>query len=125
MNAQNATTSNTHTNLISVGDLDFEEKVLKSTTPVIVDFWADWCSHCHALAPIYEKLSSEYTGKLLFAKLNGEDHPFTPPRYGIRGFPTLLIFNDGREIGRLVGPHPARLQRAIEGILAKVARVDP
>ncbi len=115
MHEQNATTQ---ANLFTVSDQDFAERVLKSTMPVIVDFWADWCVHCRALAPVYERLSNEYAGKVRFTKMNGEEFPLTPARYGIMGLPTLLIFKDGKEIGRLVGPHPSRLSRMIERVLA-------
>jgi thioredoxin 1 len=115
MNEQNATTQ---TNLFNVSDQDFEEKVLKSTMPVIVDFWAEWCVHCRALAPVYERLSNEYAGKLRFTKLDAEESPLIPARYAVRGLPTLLIFKDGKEIGRLLGPHPSRLPRMIECLLA-------
>ncbi|MBX5449198.1 MAG: thioredoxin [Thermogemmatispora sp.] len=109
-------------NLFHVSDGDFEARVLKSPTPVIVDFWATWCPPCRALAPTYEQLSDEYKGKLAFAKMDIDENPSTPVRLNIQAVPTLIVFKDGREIARLVGPHPLRLKSEIDRILAQ-ARV--
>jgi thioredoxin len=106
-----------HSNLFYVGDDDFETKVLKSDTPVIVDFWAEWCGPCRAIAPVFEKLSDKYEGKLGFAKIDIDRHENTPTRYGVQAIPTLIIFNDGEPIARLTGPHPGRLESEIEKIL--------
>ena len=110
---------NTSGYVFSVGDRDFEQKVLKARLPVIVDFSADWCPPCRVLAPVYRRLSAEYQGRLGFASVDIDEYPLVYSRYRIQGAPTLIIFKDGKEVARFVGPHPGRLKRAIDDVLAE------
>jgi thioredoxin 1 len=89
--------------IISVTDDNFEEKVLKSADPVLVDYWAEWCGPCKMIAPILDEIAGEYNGKVKIAKLNIDDNPQTPPKYGIRGIPTLMLFKNGNVEATKVG----------------------
>ena len=86
-----------------VTDQDFEQQVLKSDVPVLVDFWAAWCQPCRQLAPIVESVAERYQGKAKVVKLNVDDSNQTAMRYGVRGIPTLILFKDGNESDRVVG----------------------
>lgn len=86
-----------------VNDSDFEEKVLKSETPVLVDFWAAWCGPCRALAPVVDAVAEEYQGKLKVMKMDVDQNNMTPGRYGIRGIPALLVFKGGKVAEQIVG----------------------
>jgi thioredoxin 1 len=88
---------------IQVTDADFEEKVLKSSTPVLVDFWAEWCGPCHMVAPVLEDIATEKGGKLVIAKLDIDSNPDTPRRYGVLSIPSMVLFVDGVEKRRVVG----------------------
>ncbi len=90
-------------NIIYVTDSSFEEEVLKSDTPVLVDYWAEWCGPCKAIAPVLEEISGEYKGKLVIAKMDVDNNQQTPQKYVVRGIPTLMIFKDGDVIGTKVG----------------------
>jgi len=89
--------------IVEVTDSVFEQEVLKSDMPVLVDFWAPWCGPCRAIAPVIEELSAEYEGKLKVAKCNVDDNPQTPARYGIRAIPTLILFKDGNVTEQITG----------------------
>jgi thioredoxin 1 len=86
-----------------VTDDNFETEVLQSTTPVLVDYWAEWCGPCKMIAPILDDISKEYAGKLKVAKLNIDDNQRTPARFGIRGIPTLMLFKNGNVEATKVG----------------------
>jgi thioredoxin 1 len=88
---------------------------------VIVDFTADWCPPCRVLAPLYARLSDTYQGKLSFAKMDTDENALVPARLGIQGTPTLVLFADGRPVGRVIGPYPGRLQQSIERLLAEMS----
>lgn len=90
-------------NIIDVTDATFESEVLSSQTPVLVDFWAVWCAPCKMLAPTVEAVAADHVGKLRVAKLNIDDSPSTPARYGIKGIPTLILYKNGQEKERIVG----------------------
>ena len=102
-----------------VTDATFEEEVLKSGEPVLVDFWAPWCGPCRMVAPLVEELAGEYDGKVKFVKLNTDDNMQTPARYGIRSIPTLLMFKGGEPVDQIIGFRPkGDLKRTIEKALA-------
>lgn len=82
-------------NIVSVTDSTFEDEVLKSDVPVLVDYWAEWCGPCKMIHPVLEEIADEYEGKLRIAKLNIDENQQTPPRFNIRGIPTLMLFKNG------------------------------
>jgi thioredoxin 1 len=89
--------------ILKVDDATFDEAVVAASTPVIVDFWAEWCGPCKMIAPTLEEIASEHSGKLAVAKLNVDDNPDTARRFEVMSIPTLLVFKDGAPVKRLVG----------------------
>ena len=89
--------------IVHVTDESFEQEVLKSDSPVLVDYWAEWCGPCKAIAPILIEIAEEYDGRLKIAKLDIEQNPVTPPKYSIRGIPTLMLFKDGNVEATKIG----------------------
>lgn len=89
--------------IVYVTDDTFDEEVLQSDLPVLVDFWADWCGPCKMIAPILDEISDEYDGRLKVTKLNIDDNPNTPPKFGIRGIPTLMMYKGGEVEATKVG----------------------
>lgn len=105
--------------ITQVGDENFEAAVIRSDLPVLIDFWAPWCGPCKTIAPVIEELAGEYEGKLKVVKLNVDDNPATPSRYGVRGIPNLLIVKGGTVKEQIIGAVPkSRLVDAIEKVLA-------
>ena len=90
-------------NIVYVSDDTFEDEVLKGDVPVLVDFWAEWCGPCKMIAPILDEISDEYNGRLKVTKLNIDDNPNTPPKFGIRGIPTLMLYKGGEVEATKVG----------------------
>jgi len=104
---------------VEVTDQTFGEKVLQSDKPVIVDFWAPWCTPCLRMAPTFERLAGEYAGKVTFAKMNTDINMSTPQRLGIQGIPTMIIFSGGKEVDRVVGLVQGEvLKRHLDGVSA-------
>jgi thioredoxin 1 len=104
--------------IVSVTDDNFEQEVLKSSSPVLVDYWAEWCGPCKMIAPVLEEIAQEYGGRLKVAKLNVDDNPATPPKYGIRGIPTLMLFkNGGVEATKVGAVSKSQLSAFLDGHL--------
>lgn len=104
--------------ILKVSDSTFENDILKSEMPVLVDFWAEWCGPCLQIAPALEQLAKEMQGKIKVAKINIDENPNTPGRYGVRGIPTLIIFKDGNIQATKIGAMAkSRLYSWVEGAL--------
>ena len=88
---------------VAISDRTFDAEVLKSGTPVLVDFWAEWCPPCKMLAPILEEIATERDGQIKIAKLDTDENPTAPQKFGVMSLPTLILFKDGAEVSRVVG----------------------
>lgn len=93
-------------NVAEISDVDFDEKVLKASTPVVVDFWAPWCGPCKSIAPVLEEIAKELGTQVAIYKVNVDDNPKSPSQYGVRAIPNLVIFKGGAEVDRVVGAVP-------------------
>jgi len=103
---------------VEVNDSSFDQMVLQSKTPVLVDFWAAWCGPCRMVAPIVEELAGEYAGKVTVVKLNVDENPKTASQYGVMSIPTLLVFKDGAPVSNIVGFRPkVELKRNLDDVL--------
>ncbi|MEN8121739.1 MAG: thioredoxin [Bacteroidota bacterium] len=104
--------------VIEVTDANFEEVVLKSDKPVIVDFWAVWCGPCRMVGPIIAEMSNEYEGKAVMVKMDVDANPATPGQFGIRNIPTMLFFKDGKQVDKQVGAVPKKkIAEKLEALL--------
>jgi thioredoxin 1 len=103
---------------VKVSDASFTDDVLKADTPVVVDFWAEWCGPCRMIGPALEEISGELDGKVKVVKLNIDENPATAAQFGVRSIPTLLMFKDGKQVSNHVGAAPkARLSQWIEAAI--------
>jgi len=101
-----------------VSDGSFDQEVLQSAVPVLIDFWAPWCGPCKAISPVVEELAGEYQGRLKVVKMNVDDNPQTPSRYGVRGIPNLILFKGGQVADQIIGAVPkGHLVKAIDRTL--------
>jgi thioredoxin 1 len=101
--------------VVTLQDATFDQEVLKSETPVLVDFWAVWCGPCKAIAPSVEELAKQYKGKLKVAKMDVDEHQGIPQQYGIRSIPTLLLFKGGRVVDTIIGAVPkSKLEESVK-----------
>ncbi len=104
-------------NVKDIKDSEFENLVLKSDKPVLVDFWASWCGPCRMMAPVFEEVANSYSDKVNFYKLNVDENQETPKKYGVRGIPTLMLFKDGAVVNTIVGAVP---KGQIEDLIKKL-----
>jgi len=103
----------------AVTDAEFEGKVLNSESPVLVDFWAEWCGPCKMIAPMVDELAEEFDGQMAFVKVDVDSNPITAVKYGIRSIPALLIFRDGQPIDQIIGAIPkGQLRKKLDAALA-------
>jgi thioredoxin 1 len=104
--------------LLQLNDGNFEDEIIKSTLPAMVDFWAPWCGPCHMVSPLVEELAREYDGRFKVGQMNVDENPSTPGRYGIRSIPTLLLFKDGQLADTIVGAvRKAHIEEAMRKLI--------
>ena len=104
--------------IVYLNEENFDKEVLQNKTPVLIDFYADWCGPCRMLAPVFEKLSEQYKTKLKFCKVNTEENPQISEKFGIMGIPALVMVNKNKEIGRIIGFNPEQiLKQKIDALL--------
>ena len=104
--------------IVHVSDSSFEQDVLKSNVPVLLDFWAEWCGPCKMIAPILDQIAAEYAGKVVVAKMNVDENPKTPMKFNVRGIPTLILFKNGQAEGQKIGAvRKAELSTFLDGKL--------
>ncbi|OGW83276.1 MAG: thioredoxin [Omnitrophica bacterium RIFCSPHIGHO2_02_FULL_51_18] len=105
--------------VLTITDRNFDEDVIKSNIPVLVDFWAEWCGPCRIVGPILDELAPSYAGKLKIGKMNVDDNQDSPAKFGVMNIPTMIVFKNGKETGRIVGAmSKAELQKKIDGAIA-------
>lgn len=102
--------------VLTLTDANFDRDVLQSDLPVLVDFWATWCAPCKAISPLIDAVANDYTGKIKVGKVNVDDNPATPGKYGVRGIPTLILFKDGKVLDQVVGAVP---RSQLDALIAK------
>ena len=101
-------------NIIILSDDNFEEKVLKSATPVLVDFWADWCGPCKMIAPFLDELADEFKGKVTIGKMNVDENSQFPAQFGVRSIPTLIMFDKGEQKDMVIGADSGKIRSLVE-----------
>ncbi len=101
-------------NVLNFTDADFDAEVLKSGKPVLVDFWAEWCAPCRMITPLLEQLADSYTGKVKVGKVNIDENPGIPNRYGVRSIPTIILFRDGKMVDQVIGANHNEIKQLVE-----------
>lgn len=105
-------------NVIHITDAEFDEKVLKSNVPVLVDFWAAWCGPCKMIAPFLDELADEYKGQLTVAKLDVDKNQENASKFGVRSIPTLIVFKNGEQSDLFIGADPGKIKQMVQKVLA-------